>query len=355
MFLSAVSLLLLGKAGAFDLNEREIKAWKKIQPSIVYLTDGSSISGTATLIDKEGLFLADRSAFTGTKAEGRATDGHTVHFVLLATDDPTQFVLLKAENWNTSDGTPVSLAETDSQQQRQPIPLIAITTNGPVRAEKVGSSYGIVVPSRRFMPLSEIRLENTQASLGGALLFNLDGQLVGALNATLETPAGQSNFQARSVQNQSVGGGAGFGTRGGSGAGGGGGRGDSAGSFEKLQNNQYGPGLMATAYTVGPRILQRVVDGFRSPSHEVLHPSIGIVCRNAIPMGALIDSVKPGSTADKAGLRKGDIITKMSNQSVQNQFDFARIMLDQEVGTNLRMWVQHENGLIQMIDVPVGK
>lgn len=321
-----------------DLTEREQRVWKKIQPSVVYLLQGTTVSGTATLIDREGLFLADRAAFAGAEVEGRASDGNQVHFKLIATDDPTQFVLLKAETWNPAFANPVTVGDSEGS-------LLAVTSNGPIRAErnsKSGAYFGVLNnSSRRSMPLTEIRLENTQANLGGALLFSLDGQLVGALNATLEVPGGQSNLQ----------------NRGGGGFGGGAGRSQSdatTATTAKMQLiPQYGPGMMATGYSVSSKVLKRVVDGFVSPSHEVHHPTIGIICGNAIPLGALIDSVKDGSTASKAGLRKNDIIMAINGQAVQNQFDFIKVMSTQEVGANLKVTVKRD-GLVQTIDVTVG-
>jgi S1-C subfamily serine protease len=192
------------------------------------------------------------------------------------------------------------------------------------------------------MPLSEIRLENTEPALGGALLFNLDGQFAGALNATLESPPGQNNFPRNANT-----GAAGFG-------GGGANTKIIPENVKADLRSQFGPGAMATAYTIGPNVLRRVIEGFRSPNHEVHHPTIGIFCKDAVPVGgALIEIVSDGSNAQKAGLRKGDVIYSINNQAVRSQFDFARIMIDQEIGNKLQIWVSRDN-LRQMIEVTVG-
>jgi putative serine protease PepD len=100
-------------------------------------------------------------------------------------------------------------------------------------------------------------------------------------------------------------------------------------------------------------VLKRVVVGFLSEDRIVRHPAIGIFCRDAVPQGALIDSVTKGSPADKAGLMKNDIIKSMNNQAVRDQIDFAKIMSAQEVGDILKVWVQR-GGLQQLITVEVG-
>jgi len=111
--------------------------------------------------------------------------------------------------------------------------------------------------------------------------------------------------------------------------------------------------MMATAYSVSSKVLKRVVDGFISPSHEVHHPTIGIICGNALPLGALIDTVKEDSSASKAGLRKNDIIIAINNQAVQNQFDFIKLLVNQEVGANLKVTIKRD-GLVQIVNVVVG-
>ena len=121
----------------------------------------------------------------------------------------------------------------------------------------------------------------------------------------------------------------------------------------KSINQQYGPGVMTAAYSIGPKVLKRVVQGFLSEGHVVKHPAIGIFCRDVLPQGALIDSVTPGSFAEKAGLRRGDIIYAMNDRAIRNQIDFAKFMADQEVGDRLKVWIQR-GSLKQMIQVEVG-
>ena len=48
-----------------DLTEREMKAWKKIQPSVVSLLQGQQVRGSAALISREGLFIAHATAIAG--------------------------------------------------------------------------------------------------------------------------------------------------------------------------------------------------------------------------------------------------------------------------------------------------
>lgn len=177
--------------------------------------------------------------------------------------------------------------------------------------------------------------------MGGSLLVNMDGQLTGALNAALGLSSSQNLQKNRSGDS----------SRGTSGFGGGPGGLSSAKSA--VANNQYGPGILGSAYTIGPKMLNRVVAGFLSPDHTVKHPAIGILCRDALPSGALIDTISKDSPAEKAGLLKGDIINSINNQAVRDQMDFARIMADQDVGETLKIWITR-NGFRQLVSVEVG-
>ncbi len=321
MLLSAASLsLTVAFADLNDLTERELRAWKKVQPSIVLLLEGQRVRGAAALISKDGLFITHATSVAGKSMQGRKSDGTTIKLVLVSTDDPTQFVLLKADGWQ--DDVPV-LSVSTAKAEREG--LLAVTPTGPVRAERARDTYGIVNPSRRMVPMSEVFLENNLPTMGGSLLINLDGKLTGALNAALSLSQPQTA------------------TRSGQGFGGG----------PPALKSQYGPGVLGSAYTIGPKILNRVVDGFLSEGHQVKHPAIGIFCRDAMPSGALIESVTKGSPAEKAGFQKGDIIQQMNHQAIRDQMDFARVMADQDIGETIKIWIQR-GSLRQMLTVEVG-
>src|SRR6476659_1383778 len=99
LLLAASTILGMALSGAGDLNERELRAWRKVQPSVVMILDGQMVSGTAALIDRKGLFLAHRTAVRNKSIEGRFSDGSIVKLDWSATGEPTQFVLLETKDW----------------------------------------------------------------------------------------------------------------------------------------------------------------------------------------------------------------------------------------------------------------
>ncbi|MCO5297855.1 MAG: PDZ domain-containing protein [Fimbriimonadaceae bacterium] len=310
-----------------QLSPTEASAWSRIAPSIVVLLDGDQERGAAALIDSGGLFVAHKESVAGTQVRGRASTGAVIVLKVLSSDDPSQLVLLGAEGWK-SGANPVSASRRDARPGER---LLAALGSGPIRAEFVSADrVGVVNPSRRVVQLNEIRFEAPADSVGGALIFTLNGELLGTLNATLEQ-IDESPQQA------------GFG-------------GLSRDLLPKTrqQENRFGPGAMTVAYTVGPVALRRVLDGFRSPSHEVIHPSLGVFCRDAPGAGAVVEMVQAGSSANMAGLRPGDIIFQLNGSPVKNQIDFAKLVFEQEVGSIIPMRVRRGASTVLMM-VRVGR
>jgi putative serine protease PepD len=93
-----------------------------------------------------------------------------------------------------------------------------------------------------------------------------------------------------------------------------------------------------------------VLDGFLSPNHTVEFAVLGVFCNDAIGGGAQIQQVTPGSPADKAGLKPGDIITDIASSPIATQVAFAGVMLQQKVGKKIPVLVQR-GGKKLLVDV----
>ena len=97
---------------------------------------------------------------------------------------------------------------------------------------------------------------------------------------------------------------------------------------------------MAVGYSLGVDVLQRVVEGFLSPSRRPEHPAIGAFFRDAAGQGALIDSVLPNSPASLSGLRPGDIVVRADSTTINDQFDLAVFLFKQKVGARIQLQVR---------------
>ena len=62
--------------------------------------------------------------------------------------------------------------------------------------------------------------------------------------------------------------------------------------------------------------------------------------REVIARGATIASVTPGSPAERAGLRRGDVITRVRTRVVHNRFDWDAALLDLRVGEQVPLVVR---------------
>jgi S1-C subfamily serine protease len=100
--------------------------------------------------------------------------------------------------------------------------------------------------------------------------------------------------------------------------------------------------------------MRRVVEGFRSPTHEVQHPSIGIFCKDSLAGGALVTRMRDDSPAAKGGMQLNDIILSIDGQRTKTQIAFASVMLQKEVGQTLAVWVLR-NSLQVRLTIVVGK
>ena len=328
MFSSAVSVVVsFALWGAWgQIGPQEKVAWDRLAPSLVTLMDGGSPRGIAVLIDSKGFFVAHKENVPAGTIRGVDVTGASILFHLQSTDDPSQLVLLRAEKW-TSRAAPIEAADA---QVRRGDRLIAGLGSGPIRAEFVsGDRIGVLSPSRRVVQLNEIRFEAPLSTVAGALVFTLDGRLVGSLNATLE--------QIDEAEQAPVGNGLA--------------RAFGGASQDKLR---FGPAPMTVAYTVGPIALRRVFEGFRSPSHEVVYPSLGVFCRDADGKGAIVEMVQAGSPAHVAGIRPSDVIFELNGDPVRNQIDFARVVFEQEVGKVVSMRVRRGATTVLMM-VRVGR
>lgn len=319
-----------------ELNAAEKAAWKRIQPSVVTLTVSPGHEGVAALIDQSGLFIGHKTVFEGKDFNGDY-QGRRYHFQLVATDETTQLVLLKADDWPESQGQALSLPKRTSGPGQR---LLAVLPNGPTRAELAQTKIeGILKPSRRLFSLNEIQFEAMPQEVGGALLFTLDGDLLGALGATLESSQAPSQGALANTtaaqqlsQQQQIG----------------------SGNGGARFVSKYGPSDQTTAYTISPDVLQRVIDGFKSPSHEVLFPSIGIFCQDYLAGGAIIQKMKPESPARKAGLQVGDVIVRIDDSTIKNQMGFARVMNRKDIGQKVHITVLRGQ-MQQFFDVVVEK
>lgn len=318
------ALVSLASFGASQsLTPSEDSAWKAIEPRIGRMVTGG---GVVALINSQGYFIAHRSAVSSGAGFSfvRMGSGDLVQVNTIAADDVTQLVLLKSDGWrpnpnlfNTS-----AYAMRQDKAPTQGSALIAVLPAGPIRAVlSEGDKMG-VLPSKRGVTLNEIRFEKPSGNFGGGLVFDLSGRLMGVLGATLDveksnntkTLGGNTAEVAVTSRATSV-----------------------AGAGGAL----FGPGQMTVAYSISSDLLARVIEGFLSPSRKPNLPVVGLFCSDSKSgPGAEIMNVTPGSSAEKAGLKVGDVIVRMGDSPINIASEFMRFILRQEIGATISMDVR---------------
>lgn len=251
-----------------------------------------------------------------------------------------------------------------------------IVTNKHVVADSSGKYYIITTKDKKYTvqkiyrdPLNDISivkidpLENKDQNLVPVTLGDSSNLQVGQLVVAIGTPLGQFNNTVTTGIISGLG------------------RGITAGSqfqgfVEELSNviqtdaainpgNSGGPLVNSSAQVIGVNTAvasggQNI--GFALPINVIKaslknfnetgqfnRPYLGVAYRlitrdvalmNSVPEGAYVQQVVDGSAADKAGIKQGDIITKIDGNKIQEgQSDIAKIIANKKVGDSLTLTV----------------
>lgn len=302
------------RATPMRLGTRDQKVWSAIESSVATLYDGAKALGPVVLIDDRGFFVAHQGAVEGNTVTAKLSET-AFHLQVVSRERNSELVLLKADDF------PSAMRAFHRPQGEAPEgTLFAVLGSGPIRASVSGQQrFGVVGSTRRGVPMSELRFEAPMSQFGTGLLLTDSMELYGTLNAALSNAAPPNGVNGFASSGQNI-----------------------------------GPNALMVAYSVGPEFVRRVFDGFLSSSHEVVFPSLGVMCVDAIGGGALIQTVRKDSPADQAGLLSNDILLDIGGNAIRDQLDFARAMLKVEVGKKVVVRLRR-SGQTQLREVILGE
>lgn len=109
-------------------------------------------------------------------------------------------------------------------------------------------------------------------------------------------------------------------------------------------------GAQNIGFAIPINAVKRITDEFIQTG-SVSRPFLGIRYRlisrdaailNEVPQGAYIQEVVGGSSAEKAGLQEGDIITKVDGQSVDKESKISEIIASKKIGDKLSLVVWND-------------
>jgi serine protease Do len=122
-------------------------------------------------------------------------------------------------------------------------------------------------------------------------------------------------------------------------------------------------GNQGIGFAVPSNLCRWVMDGLVKNGH-VERGFLGVMIQNLTPElanafklektnGALVGDVAPGSPADKAGFKSGDVITEMNGQPIEDASQLKLRVAETGPGATVHFTV-NRNGDIRTIDVPLG-
>src|SRR5260221_5996079 len=98
----------------------------------------------------------------------------------------------------------------------------------------------------------------------------------------------------------------------------------------------------------------QIVRGFIGVTYQALTPRQAVALGLAAPAGITVTAVVRGSPADTAGLRDGDIITKMNDQQIDQQHPLNSLMVKTRPGDRVRFTLIRDSAT-QVVEVVLGR
>lgn len=110
-------------------------------------------------------------------------------------------------------------------------------------------------------------------------------------------------------------------------------------------------GAQNIGFAIPINSVKKIVDEFIQTG-SVSRPFLGVRYRfiskdvailNEVPQGAYIQEVLADSSADKAGVREGDIITKVDGQTVDSETKISQVISNKKIGDSLSLTIWNDN------------
>jgi putative serine protease PepD len=276
-----------------------------VLPSVVKINvTGSSGSGSGSgiVLSKDGNILTNNHVVSLAGNGGSITvnfnDGKTVEAKVVGTDPVTDMAVIKAEG--VSDLTPATIGKSADLQVGQSVVAI-------------GSPYGLNstvttgIVSALNRPVSVATSEEQTPQIPGFGEQEQQQQSTQDLSTTypaIQTDAainpGNSGGPLVDMSGRVVGVNSSIRT--------------SDGSSSSESGGSIGLGFAIPIDEVLP-IVNQIIDG-QDPTHARLAVSVSDVESAALTPGAKVQTVENGGAADKAGLEKGDVITKVDDEVI---------------------------------------
>jgi serine protease Do len=268
-------------------------------------SEQSQGTGTGVIIDGQGHILTNNhvvtleSSSTASDIQVALSDGRTLPAKVVGRDPNTDLAVIQID---AKDVTPAKFAPVGSVEVGEPVLAIGYALNlqgTPTVTSGVVSALDRVIPETTTSISGAIQTDApiNPGNSGGPLL-DLSGEVVGI------NTAGQTGTQ---------------------------------GIFFAISSDVTQP-------VVKDLISKGKIDrGFIGIATHSTTPDEAQSQKLPVSTGVSIDTVQPGTPADKAGLRAGDIIVKLGNQDIHNTGDLQQALISTPPGTKVTVTYYHSN------------
>jgi putative serine protease PepD len=274
----------------------------KVQPSVVSIqTDNAS--GSGVVLTADGMILTNNhvaATAQGGKTQVQFSNGKVADATIVGTDPKTDLAVLKASG--VSGLTPATFG--DSSAMRVGDTVLAL--GSPLGLEGSVTSGIVSALNRTINEESGARISGalqTDAAINpgnsGGALANLSGEVIGINTAIAQTTQDGGNI------------GVGF----------------------AIPSNK------------AKEVADQLISG-----GKVSHPYLGVQLGDAPSGGAVIGTVVSGGPADKAGLRAGDIVTKVNGADIRDGDALVAAVQGAKVGQTLQLTIERD-GVQRQISV----
>ncbi|MGC4853909.1 trypsin-like peptidase domain-containing protein [Micromonospora sp. DT4] len=289
-----------------------------VQDSVVSIATDSG-EGSGVVLTADGYVLTNNhvvASASGDTVQVVFADGRNVQAKIVGTDPKTDLAVVKANG--VSDLKPATFGDSDAMQVGDQVLALGspLGLQGSVTA-------GILSARDRTIRAGEGQQQDP----------NQQGQAVSSISGLLQTdaPINPGNSGGALVNT----------------------RGEVIGVNTAIATSGQSTGNIGVGFAI-PSNKAKDVAGKLQRGEKVSHPSLGVGVNQAEGGGALVASVTAGSAAEKAGLQRGDVVTRFGDKAINDSDDLVGAVQAGKVGDRVEVQFKR-NGAEKKVTVTLAE
>ncbi|RZT80844.1 putative serine protease PepD [Micromonospora violae] len=290
-----------------------------VQDSVVSITTDSG-EGSGVVLSADGYVLTNNhvvASAAGDAVRVVFADGKTADAKIIGTDPKTDLAVVKANG--VSDLKPAKFGDSDAMQVGDQV----LALGSPLGLQGSVTS-GILSARDRTIRAGEGQPQDPRQQ---------QSQTVSSISGLLQTdaPINPGNSGGALVNT----------------------RGEVIGINTAIATSGQSTGNIGVGFAI-PSNKAKDVAGKLQRGEKVSHPSLGVGVNQAEGGGALVASVTPGSPAEKAGLQRGDVVTRFGDKPVNDSDDLVGAVQAGKVGDRVEVQFKR-NGVEKSVTVTLAE